>query len=787
MDKHFCLRRIMMSFIAVLLLLLSAPAAEASGNLNTKTATKEELYNIWRDMYYSGRIFEEEPSVVSPYAAGKLSKEYLENGLAWTNYMRRIANLPPVQLDDTYNEDAQHGAVVMAANNLMSHYPSQPTDMEDAFYERAYNATSSSNIYNCGCTDLEVVLRNSVFAFMNDEDASNHDHVGHRRWILNPRLKYIGFGLARSQFDHNYVAMKVFDKSGPDIDYDYVAWPAAGNFPNVLMTNKVPWSITLNPDRYQIPVLSQLTIVLTRKSDGMAYTFTKLTGVPGDPANAFLTVDTNGYGCARNAIIFNPGSSNIGLYDGVYTVDVSGIYTIDGSPAELHYEVDFFDVENACSFMGHEEVIDEAVAATCSTVGKTEGKHCSVCNTVLVAQTEIPKLPHTEVIDQAIAATCTTAGKTEGKHCYVCNEILIEQHEIDALGHDWDDGIITTAPTLNSNGIMTYTCSVCQTTREEIIHSETAVQRIYGKDRVKTALSVAEALKDTLGVEKFDTVIIATGVSGKFADALTGSYLANVKKAPILLYTNSGFSAQNVAFIRENLKPDGTVYILGGTGAVPAKVEETLSDYKIKRLFGNTRYETCIAILNEAGVSDADEILIATGTNFADSLSASAVGKPLLLVNGKGNSLFGGQVDFLESVGDKKITIIGGSGAVNNDIEFLIEYVTGVTPERISGDTRYNTSALIAQKYFDDPEYALITYGKNFPDGLAGGPLAYAMGAPLLLTNAGQESIANEYITAKGIGNGYVLGGSAVVSDETARKVFGLAADAVIENAYFTE
>ena len=88
---------------------------------------------------------------------------------------------------------------------------------------------------------------------------------------------------------------------------------------------------------------------------------------------------------------------------------------------------------------------------------------------------------------------------------------------------------------------------------------------------------------------------------------------------------------------------------------------------------------------------------------------------------------------------------------------------------------------LIAQKYFNNPDYALITYSKNFPDGLAGGPLAYALGAPLLLTTTGSESIANEYITAEGIESGYVLGGTAAVSDETARKVFGLAEDAVIE------
>ena len=68
-----------------------------------------------------------------------------------------------------------------------------------------------------------------------------------------------------------------------------------------------------------------------------------------------------------------------------------------------------------------------------------------------------------------------------------------------------------------------------------------SVQRSSGKDRIKTALSVAKALKDTLNVDKFDAVIIATGMNEKFADALAGSYLANVKGAPILPY-NGGSS-----------------------------------------------------------------------------------------------------------------------------------------------------------------------------------------------------------------------------------------------------
>ena len=84
---------------------------------------------------------------------------------------------------------------------------------------------------------------------------------------------------------------------------------------------------------------------------------------------------------------------------------------------------------------GHTDAIDKAVAPTCEKTGLTEGKHCSVCNKVLVAQETVSALGHTEVVDVALAPTCEATGLTEGKHCSVCNKVLVAQKTVAALGH----------------------------------------------------------------------------------------------------------------------------------------------------------------------------------------------------------------------------------------------------------------------------------------------------------------------------------------------------------------
>ena len=109
----------------------------------------------------------------------------------------------------------------------------------------------------------------------------------------------------------------------------------------------------------------------------------------------------------------------------------------------------------------------ELCGATCTKAGYT--LHTCVYCGLSYKDTYTNVLGHTEVIDKAVSATCTTEGKTVGRHCEVCNTVIQRQIKIPALGHDYDDGVITKEATCTEEGVRKHTCSVCEEIKDEVI------------------------------------------------------------------------------------------------------------------------------------------------------------------------------------------------------------------------------------------------------------------------------------------------------------------------------
>lgn len=392
--------------------------------------------------------------------------------------------------------------------------------------------------------------------------------------------------------------------------------------------------------------------------------------------------------------------------------------------------------------------------------------------------------------------TCTEPGN---KHI-IYDDDTEEDVEIEALGHDpkeewiydseqsmhyhecsrcgehtdlalctFDEGKVIKEPTATEEGEMLFTCEVCGGTYTDSIPTlaTQGVKRVYGSTRYQTAMLQANELKEYLSIDKFDNIIVATGTN--YADALSGAYLGYVKMAPILLVRKDVVEDVK-AYIKANLAAGGTVYLLGGEAVVPGAVTEGLDGVTTKRLAGATRYETNIEILKEAGV-DKEPVLVCDGTNFADSLSASAVGLPILLVKKGLNKT---QRAYLDGIHSDDYYLVGGEGVLPPALKDELENKYG-SVMRLGGKDRYETSVKVAKEFFGVPEKAVVAYAMNYPDGLCGGTLAAYMGAPLLLVRDDKVATTVDYTRGFEVKSGIVLGGSALVSDKSVRSIYNMA------------
>ena len=305
---------------------------------------------------------------------------------------------------------------------------------------------------------------------------------------------------------------------------------------------------------------------------------------------------------------------------------------------------------------GHKSVTDKTISATCTTDGKTEGSHCSVCGAVIKAQdtikatghkfgdwtttksstctesgTQIRKCEicgateskslsakgHTEIVDKAIPATCITDGKTEGSHCSVCGAVIKAQDTIKATGHKFGDWTTTKSSTCTESGTQIRKCEICGATESKSLSAKGHTEIV---DKAITATCTTDGKTEGSHcsvcntVIKVQTVINATGhkSSGWIVDkaasiGVKGSKhkectvckkvleTAEIPALPMINIQSANVSVSTNSYVFDNTakKPSVTVKIGG-------KALKNGSDYTVSYL-NNTKVGTATVRITGKG------------------------------------------------------------------------------------------------------------------------------------------------------------------------------------------
>ncbi len=140
------------------------------------------------------------------------------------------------------------------------------------------------------------------------------------------------------------------------------------------------------------------------------------------------------------------------------------------------------------------------------------------------------------------------------------------------------------------------------------------IDRIFGDDRYKTSLKIAEKIGLNNGV------VVTNGLG--YADALAMASIAATKQMPIILTPSDKLTSDTMEFLNKNSYDKS--YVLGGSAVVSDNIKNSLKNST--RLSGDDRYKTNVAILNHFKQDlNLKDVYIASGNGYADALSGSAL------------------------------------------------------------------------------------------------------------------------------------------------------------------
>lgn len=298
------------------------------------------------------------------------------------------------------------------------------------------------------------------------------------------------------------------------------------------------------------------------------------------------------------------------------------------------------------------------------------------------------------------------------------------------------------------------------------------VVRLAGDNRYETAVCVSYWSWPDHDDEEAEfpaqAVVLARG--DLFPDALAGGPLAAHAEGPLLLTPPSALHPSVATEIERVLAPGGLVYLLGGTSALSAGVEQQVQSagYQTKRVSGSNRFLTSIAIAEELPITS--NFFFATGQNFPDALAAGNAAAaltiaakydddpdtlPFAVLLTADRQMPATIADFAWdrglSFGVWTLLTAGGQA----DAAALAEFgeINLAPGGRFVGANRFATATMIAEGIYTDESGELISdavglaTGTNFPDALAASSHLAWWGEPLLLTATSLTTPTGDFLT----------------------------------------
>ena len=231
-------KRDLIAVVTMSLVALMTPTVALADTIDrTDRAAVRAAYEQGYQAIVDRLTFSESPwtGSVTECDAGTIPSLVRDDLMAGVNFFRALAGVDAGTRDPAPDAKAQAAALVMHANEEMSHYP-PPTWA--CWSDEASEGASHSNLY-FSAFDGSAFLHRALEVLIDDPGPSNTS-VGHRRWILSPYGGPFAFGATSTAMALWVVGP--YPTDGHVEAPDYVAWPPDGYFPTELATRR--WSLS---------------------------------------------------------------------------------------------------------------------------------------------------------------------------------------------------------------------------------------------------------------------------------------------------------------------------------------------------------------------------------------------------------------------------------------------------------------------------------------------------------------------------------------------------------------